>query len=46
MPGLLLSVFITKMDQERFFIATVQVISAFLMVKQVNRKIYYLSARA
>lgn len=32
MPGLLRCAFITKTDQERFFIATVQVISAFLMV--------------
>ena len=46
MPGLLRCAFITKTDQERFFIATVQAISAFLMVKQVNRKMYYLSARA
>ena len=46
MPGLLRCEFITKTDQERFFIATVQAISAFLMVKQVNRKMYYLSARA
>ena len=30
MPGLLRCAFITKTDQERFFIATVQVISAFL----------------
>ena len=45
MHGLLRFVFIMKTEVVRFFIATAQVISAFLTAKPENWKIQYLSVR-